>query len=83
MGGKRTEDRIGFRRLCTVKEIAAASQVGVGTVHRVLKDQSVSSEKMRRVIAAITQLNSIAANAALTGTTDELLKSGTSFAEYS
>ena len=81
MGGKHTEDRIGFRRLCTVKEIAAAAQVGVGTVYRVLKAQSVSPEKMRRVIAAITQLNSIAANAARAGTTDELPKSETSSPE--
>jgi DNA-binding LacI/PurR family transcriptional regulator len=83
MGGKHTADRIGFRRLCTVKEIAAASQVGVGTVHRVLKAQSVSEEKMRRVIAAITHLNSIAANAARAETTNELLKSRTSFPDHS
>ena len=82
MGGKHTEDRIGFRRLCTVKEIAAASQVGVGTVHRVLKAQSVSSGKMRRVIAAIAQLNSIAVDAARAGATDELQKSETSFQEH-
>ena len=57
MGGKHTADTIGFRRLCTVKEIALASGVGVGTVHRVLKSQTVSVEVTNRVLATIEQLN--------------------------
>jgi DNA-binding LacI/PurR family transcriptional regulator len=64
MGGKRTADTIGFRRLCTVKEIALASGLGVGTVHRVLKSQTVSVEVTNRVLATIEQLNSMAINAA-------------------
>jgi DNA-binding LacI/PurR family transcriptional regulator len=64
MGGKHTADTIGFRRLCTVKEIALASGVGVGTVHRVLKSQTASVEVAHRVLATIERLNSMAINAA-------------------
>jgi DNA-binding LacI/PurR family transcriptional regulator len=58
MGGKHTADTIGFRRLCTVKEIAQASGVGVGTVHRVLKSQTASAKVTGRVMATIERLNS-------------------------
>jgi len=64
MGGKHTADTIGFRRLCTVKEIALASGLGVGTVHRVLKSQTASAEVTNRVLNTIQHLNSMAINAA-------------------
>jgi DNA-binding LacI/PurR family transcriptional regulator len=71
MGGKRTADTIGFRRLCKVKEIALASGLGVGTVHRVLKSQTASVEVTDRVLATIEQLNYMAINAALRSQREE------------
>jgi DNA-binding LacI/PurR family transcriptional regulator len=44
--------------LGTVKEIAEAANVGVATVHRVLKGQpKVSSSTSRTVLAAIQRIN--------------------------
>ncbi|PWJ93762.1 MULTISPECIES: LacI family DNA-binding transcriptional regulator [Mesorhizobium] len=52
------EPAIGIERLGTIKEIAAAASVGVGTVHRVLKGQSnVSSSASRTVMDAVRTIN--------------------------
>ena len=60
MGGKHTPDQIGLRRLCTIKEIAAAAKVGVGTVHRVLKGKRVGAASLLKVRRAIVDLNQTA-----------------------
>lgn len=60
MGGKHTPDQIGIRRLCTIKEIAEAAEVGVGTVHRVLKGRPVSEANRLKVKGAILVLNQAA-----------------------
>jgi DNA-binding LacI/PurR family transcriptional regulator len=60
MGGKHTPDQIGLRRLCTIKEIAEAADVGVGTVHRVLKGKRVGGASLLRVRKAILDLNQTA-----------------------
>jgi len=57
LGGKHTPDALGLRRLCTIKEIAEASEVGVGTVHRVLKGKSVGGANLLKVRKAIFDLN--------------------------
>lgn len=52
------EPAIGIERLGTIKEIAAAASVGVGTVHHVLKGQSnVSSSASRTVMDAVRTIN--------------------------
>lgn len=52
------EPAIGIERLGTIKEIAAAASVGVGTVHRVLKGQSnVSSSASQTVMDAVRRIN--------------------------
>jgi hypothetical protein len=60
MGGKHTPDQIGIRRLCTIKEISEAAEVGVGTVHRVLKGRPVSEANRQKVGMAIRALNEAA-----------------------
>jgi hypothetical protein len=60
MGGKHTPDQIGLRRLCTIKEIAGAAEVGVGTVHRVLKGKRVGGASLLKVKRAIFDLNQAA-----------------------
>ncbi|WP_413993359.1 LacI family DNA-binding transcriptional regulator [Labrys okinawensis] len=60
MGGKHTPDELGLYRLCTIKEIADKAQVGVATVHRVLKAKAVRADSRNAVKMAIIELNSTA-----------------------
>jgi hypothetical protein len=57
MGGKHTSDEPGLYRLCTIKEIAERAQVGVATVHRVLKAKPVRADSLTAVRKAILELN--------------------------
>lgn len=52
------EPAIGMERLCTIKEIAQAADVGVATVFRVVKGQpGATNDTTARVIATIEQIN--------------------------
>jgi hypothetical protein len=66
MGGKHTPDELGLYRLCTIKEIADKAQVGVATVHRVLKARPVRADSLAAVKMAILELNMIAIRQAST-----------------
>lgn len=52
------EAGLGSERLCTIREIAARSGLGAGTVHRALKGgRVVSAETRRLVIDTVCLLN--------------------------